>query len=160
VYEWIASTSCNKVQAFCPTSTKKPSGKGTSSPVVAAKASKEADSYTKDEIDAMISRQSDVIADLKLDETIARLKIAILNLEIDALKSCLNYKAFSNTCVLEANNVFINSIEGDINLIAGNKINTLYLLRAESRAGVSSRSRIQSRAMGKAIKMGSKPSAT
>ena len=126
MYEWIASTSCNKVQAFCPTSTKKPSGKGTSSPVVAAKTSKEADSYTKDEIDAMISRQSDVIADLKLDETIASKKIAILNLEIDALKSCLNYEASSNKCVLKAtNDVSIISTEGDIFLYAGKGINSI-----------------------------------
>ena len=119
MYEWIASTSCNKVQAFCPTSTKKPSGKGTSSPVVAAKASKEADSYTKDEIDAMISRQSAEIAVLKLRET-------VLNLEIDALKSCLNYEASSNTCVLKAtNDVSIISTEGDINLLAGKGIGSI-----------------------------------
>ena len=103
MYQWIASTSCNKVQAFCPTSTKKPSGKGTSSPVVAAKTSKEADSYTKDEINAMISRQTD--------------EIAALNLEIDALKSCLNYEASSNSCKL--------SSSGDITLVAVGKVELL-----------------------------------
>lgn len=125
MYNWIASTSCsNDVQAFCPsiTPTKKPSGRGrgTSSPVVAAKTSKEADSYTKDEIDAMISRQSDEIAVLNLEIDGQSDEIAVLNLEIAALKSCLRYEASSNVCVLEAtNNVFINSVKGDITLTAG-----------------------------------------
>ena len=114
MYEWIASTSCNKVQAFCPsrTPTNKPSGKGTSSPSAVSKTSKEADSYTKDEIDAMISRQTD--------------EIAALNLEIDALKSCLNYEASSNTCVLKAtNDVSIISAKGDIKLFAAGKVELL-----------------------------------
>ena len=50
-------------------------------------------------------------------------KIAALNLEVDALKNCLNYEWSSGKCTLTANNnIDIYSLEGDINLLAGGKV--------------------------------------